>query len=187
MGPTLSPTCMASTNESESGACIDIAAVFAKYVNQNVENDESSSPGASSGSSDNIQASSLDIDSQMEDITMFEYQKPLDLINGADDQIQQVIPQFSMCQDITGQDFVYQDSNAFELQPQGVLGDELASDILWSEGTSLPNFGFQQQMVQVQDFGLFSPDDQLRISANLVTDNWGSFDYLSACEFYSTP
>ncbi|KAI3464636.1 hypothetical protein Pfo_021299 [Paulownia fortunei] len=184
--PTLSPVCVGSTNESESGACIDMAAVFAKYVNQNVENEESLSPGASSGSSDNVQASSLDMDSQMEDITMFEYQKPMDLISGADDQIQQVLPQFSMHQDIDGQDFVYQDSNAFELQ-QGILGDELAADIIWSEGTDLPNFGSQSQpMVQVQDFGLFSPDDQFRISANLVTDNWGSFE-LSAYELFSTP
>ncbi|KAK6115075.1 hypothetical protein DH2020_007344 [Rehmannia glutinosa] len=187
--PTLSP---GSTNESESPTRIDMAAVFAKYVNPNVENHEdySFSPGASSGSSDNVQGSSFD--SQIEDVTMFDqYQKvSMDLINDGDNnQIQQVIPQFSMHQEIDGQDFVYQDCNGFDQMQQGtMLGDELAGDVLWSEGTNLPNFGSQlvQPMVQVQDLGLFSPDDQFRISANLVADNWGSFD-LSAYELFSTP
>ncbi|KAK6118813.1 hypothetical protein DH2020_047448 [Rehmannia glutinosa] len=160
--PTLSP---GSTNESESPTRIDMAAVFS-------------------------QRSSFD--SQIEDVTMFDqYQKvSMDLINDGDNnQIQQVIPQFSMHQEIDGQDFVYQDCNGFDQMQQGtMLGDELAGDVLWSEGTNLPNFGSQlvQPMVQVQDLGLFSPDDQFRISANLVADNWGSFD-LSAYELFSTP
>ncbi|KAK4429552.1 Dof zinc finger protein DOF3.5 [Sesamum alatum] len=180
---TAPPVCMGSTNESEGGPDIDLAAVFAKYVNQNGENEESSSsPGASSGSSDNVQASPLDLDSQMEDITMFEYQKPVDLISGgADDQIQQVIPdQFSMHEDhqFNGQDFVYQDCNAFDQLQQGIaLGDELSPDMLWSDGTDLPSFETQQSMMQLQDsFGFITNDEQLRFSANLVSDNWGSFD-----------
>ncbi|XP_057795531.1 dof zinc finger protein DOF1.2-like [Salvia miltiorrhiza] len=153
------------------GACIDMAAVFAKYVNHGAENDESSlSPGAAStgSSSENAQASAMEE-------AFYEYQTtPLD-------QMQQVMPQMSTCQDVSSQQFVYQD---FELQQQGVL----CEDILWAEGTTLPSFAYQQQpMVQVEDCGLFAPDDdQLRISANLVSDNWGSFD-LSAYDFYSTP
>ncbi|KAL0314427.1 UNVERIFIED_CONTAM: Dof zinc finger protein DOF3.5 [Sesamum angustifolium] len=186
--PALSPVCMgSSTNESESGPDIDLAAVFAKYVNQNGENEESScSPGASSGSSDhNVQASPLDLDSQMEDMTMFDqYQKvAVDLISGGDDQIQQVIPHefSSMHEDhdqFNGQGFVYQDSNAFDQVQQGiVLGDELSAEMLWSEGTDLPGFENQQSMMQLQDsFGFITNDEQLRFSANLVSDNWGSFD-----------
>ncbi|KAL8515188.1 hypothetical protein ACS0TY_014050 [Phlomoides rotata] len=176
------PACnvQGSTDESSGGAVIDMAAVFAKYVNQDGENEEySSSLGASSGSSENFQASSLEIDSrQMEDITMFEYQKPT--FNDQNMQQQQVISQDI----ITGQELVFQDPKAFELE-QGVLCDELVADMnmmLGLESTTLPTIGSQQPLVQVEDYGLFSPDDQLRISA----DNWASFD-LSAYDFYSTP
>ncbi|KAH6824079.1 hypothetical protein C2S53_004045 [Perilla frutescens var. hirtella] len=186
------------------GACIDMAAVFAKYVNQNLENvDESSafSPGASTGSSsDNVQASStfdVDNDSQFEDINdnnnnnnNFNNNNNTSRFVGDDQMQQAAVPQMSTCHDVSGQQFVYGDCSGFELQlQQGVLCDELSPDILWSEGTTLPNLGFQQQpMVQVEDCGLFAADDydQLRISANLVSDNWGSFD-LSAYDFYSTP
>ncbi|KAI3460499.1 hypothetical protein Pfo_017162 [Paulownia fortunei] len=170
--------CVESANESESGSDIDLAAVFAKYVNQNVENDESCGAGASFASSDNVKASSLDIDSQIEDAPLFEYRKPVDLISGADDQLQQGHEY------VDGQDFVYQNCNAFELE--GILGTEVAGDMLWSEGTNLPSFGSQQSMLHLQDFEIFSPDDQLRISANLANDNWGSFD-LSGYEIFTRP
>ncbi|KAL0360342.1 UNVERIFIED_CONTAM: Dof zinc finger protein DOF1.2 [Sesamum radiatum] len=75
----------------KAGADIDLAAVFAKYVKQNGENEESScSPGASSGSSDhNVQASPLDLDGQMEDMsTMFDqYQKVAVDLMGAGEMI----------------------------------------------------------------------------------------------------
>ncbi|GFP97815.1 dof zinc finger protein dof3.5 [Phtheirospermum japonicum] len=166
---------LGEAGESGNSTCIDMAAVYAKYVNQNVGVEDSFSPGASSGSSE--------IDSQMEDATMFEYQNKVPILGG-DDQMQHVLPQFSVHQGMDGQDYVYQDFNAFDQMPQGMIGDEIGADVLWSEGTSLPSFGSQvQPAMQVQDFGLISPDDdQFRVSANLVADNWGSFD-LSTYEF----
>ncbi|KAL6524990.1 hypothetical protein OROMI_030583 [Orobanche minor] len=196
--PTLSPAGGPgrADTEPDSGTRIDLAAVYAKYVNPNFGNEESSSPGASSGSSadNNMGGSSLDhgTDGQIEDVAMMsEYQEmlPVDLISGGDDQIQQLVPQFSAEQEIDGRDFAGQDfdDGGFEMMTHqqlgmGMIGDQAlsaAADVLWSEeGAALPNYGSQVQpvMQQVQDFGLFSPDDQFRISANLVVDNLGSFD-----------
>lgn len=121
-----------------------------------VENDESSGF-----------ASSEDV--QTEDSTMFECGKSVGLINGADDQLQQV----HEC--IDGPDFVYQNFGGFEVD--GLLGTELGGETLWSECSDLQSFGSQQPMVQqLQEFEVFSTDDQLRVSENLVTDNWASFD-----------
>ncbi|KAL6511962.1 hypothetical protein OROGR_021559 [Orobanche gracilis] len=197
--PTLSPG--GAATESDSGTRIDLAAVYAKYVNPNIGNEESSSPGASSGSSAennsyNIGGSSSDhsTDGQIEDVAMMsEYQEMMsvDLISGrGDEQIQQLIPQFPVDQEIDGRpDFAWQDfDGGFETMSyqqqqlgMGMIGDQVlaAANVLWSEeGATLPEFGSQVQpvMQQVQDFGLFSPDDQFRIFENLVVDSLGSFD-----------
>ncbi|KAL1533512.1 dof zinc finger protein DOF3.5-like [Salvia divinorum] len=122
-----------SPSPDPAGACIDMAAVFANYVSGAGDNESSLSLGSSS---ENAQASA------------FEYQMPLGLIG--DDHMQQMMPQMSMCQDVSGQQFLYQD------------GFEIGEDMLWEEGTTLPSFAFPT--VQVEDCGLFTPD------------NWSSFD-----------
>ncbi|KAL3641148.1 hypothetical protein CASFOL_016116 [Castilleja foliolosa] len=165
VSPTLSPGGgQGQAGELGNSTCIDVAAVYAKYVNHDAGVEESFCPGASSGSSE--------IDSHIKDVTMF------------DDRMQHVLPQFSVHQGMDGQDYVYQDFNAFDQMAQGMIVDEIRADVLWSEGTSLSNFGSNvQPAMQVQDFGLISPDDdQFRLPENLVADNWGSFD-LSAYEF----
>ncbi|KAG8389807.1 hypothetical protein BUALT_Bualt01G0016900 [Buddleja alternifolia] len=147
--------------------------VFARYLNQNIENNCSINFRVDCTPS-----------SQIEEIAMLECRKPFDLINGADDddQLQQVLDQLLMDEDINGQDFVY--NNCDDIEVQGVIGNGLASDILWSGGTDLPNSGSQRSTVLMQDFDqIFSPDDQLRISANVV-ENWGSFD-VSGSEIFT--
>ncbi|KAL3840084.1 hypothetical protein ACJIZ3_024675 [Penstemon smallii] len=180
--PALSPGNGAgSAYESENGSEIDLAAVFAKYVNHNVDKEEFSSPGDSSVSSDNVQTSSLDIDGQMDDNgTMFEYRRKTEnLIDGGDDD--QMLHQMLMDDDFNGHNFMYQNSHD-ALEVQGILGADV-----WSDGINLQSFEGQDSMVQMQDLGLFSPDhDHFRVSANLVQDSWGSFD-LSAYEFLSKP
>ncbi|KAL3638908.1 hypothetical protein CASFOL_016815 [Castilleja foliolosa] len=156
----VSPSLSSDGGMGQNSTCIDMAAVYAKYVNQNAGVEESFSP---SGSSEN--------DGQFEDVTM------LVPSLGVDDQMQHDLPKLSVHGGMDGQDYVCQDFNDF---------DQMAQGMLWSEGTSLPSFGsdVQPAMQQVQDFGLISPDDddQFRVSANLMADNWGSFD-LSAYEF----
>lgn len=149
--------------------------MFASYVNQSGVEESSFSPGGSSGSSsENVPASSLEMDSQIEDqMGVYEFG------NG---QVQQLLPDhFSLHhhQMMDGQDFVYQqeDCSAFD-------GISLGDEMLWSDASDLPSFGSNQHpTAQDQDFGLFSPDDQFRISG---TDNWASFD-LSTYEIFSTP
>ncbi|KAL1543725.1 dof zinc finger protein DOF1.2-like [Salvia divinorum] len=124
--------------------CIDMAAVFANYVSHGsaaADNESSLSPYAAStgSSSDSVTT-------------------PFGLIG--DDQLQQVMPEMSTCQDVSSQEFY-----GFEMQQE---------DILWEEGTTLPSLAYQQQpMVQVEECGLLTPDD------------WGAFD-LASYDFYST-
>ncbi|KAL8459335.1 hypothetical protein ACS0TY_036722 [Phlomoides rotata] len=87
-----------------------------------------------------------------------EFMLPEDAHNG---QSTTLFEQGNDC--IDGQDFVYQNFAAFE-----VGGDQM----LWSEGSDLQSFGSQNEPLMVQEFEGF---DQ-RMSENLVTDNWGSFD-----------
>ncbi|XP_073128176.1 dof zinc finger protein DOF3.5-like [Henckelia pumila] len=174
-----------TTNET-----IDLAVVFAKYLNRDdveiVHDQESYS-----------QASSYDnIDSQVEGFSARSDRngEPSDFVDAGhghgdhdQDQLQQVIPQSSSAfEGINGQDFVYQ--NCGDLEMQGMLGEELAGDLVWSDhhDINLASFGSEESTAQIQDFGLFSADDELRISANLVHDNWGSFD-LSGYEIFSRP
>ncbi|XP_073315882.1 dof zinc finger protein DOF3.5 [Primulina huaijiensis] len=175
-GPTHSPE---PTNET-----IDLAVVFAKYLNRDVESHDQESSS---------QASSYDnIDSQVEgfSIALDPNGQPSDSVDAGDDhdqddQLQQVIPQASSTfEGINGQDFVYQSCG--DLEMQSILGEELAGNLVWSDDMNLANFGSQESTAQIQDFGLFSADNELRIPANRVHDNWGSFD-LSGYEIFSRP
>ncbi|CAI9778038.1 unnamed protein product [Fraxinus pennsylvanica] len=180
------------TSDQSSGAVdIDLAAVFANYLNQNVGNNEeksggeSSSPGASYASSSEIQASSLDMDSQLED-ALFEYQKPVepvDFIDTAEFQEVLIPDHLSNIHEENGPEFMDHNPNNFRLKT--MLGDELGPEI-WSDVPNLLNFPCQLPMVQFQDFEAFLTDDQSRLSANLESNNWGSFD-MSGYEFFSVP
>ncbi|KAK8580190.1 hypothetical protein V6N13_143315 [Hibiscus sabdariffa] len=74
--------------------------------------------------------------------------------------------------------------NAFGLQ--NLLAEELGQDVFWSNSAAnTPSFECQP-MVQLQQFESFPVDDQLKISANLMPDNWSVFD-LSGFELFSKP
>ncbi|XP_022895193.1 dof zinc finger protein DOF5.6-like [Olea europaea var. sylvestris] len=181
------------TSDQSCGAVdIDLATVFANYLNQNMETnkeksggEESSSPGASHASSSEIQACSLDIDSQLED-ALFEYQKPVEPVDFIDTALFQevlITDHLSNIHEENVQEIMDHNSNNFRLQT--MLGDELGPEI-WSDGLNLENFPCQLPMVQLQDFEAFSSDDRLRHSANLESNNWGSFD-MTGYEFFSGP
>lgn len=179
-------TCPGSTHSLEpTNETIDLAVVFAKYLNRDVESHDQESSSQTS-SYDNI-------DSQVEgfSIALDRNGQPSDSVDAGDDhdqdqdQLQQVIPQASSTfEGINGQDFVY--PNCGDLEMQGILGEEPAGDLVWSSDMNLVNFGSQESTTQIQDFGLISADDELRIPENLVHDNWGSFD-LSGFEIFSKP
>ncbi|XP_051139648.1 dof zinc finger protein DOF1.2 [Andrographis paniculata] len=179
--PSHGQGCAGESGGGGAAADIDLAAVFARYVSQNIrENEESSSPGGSSGSSENIPAGMPEC---LDDVTTCQYQKPLDLTNGGDDrdELRQVMADISSIDgEINGQDFIYQGYNGYDLQEQCVLGDDLG--LLWSnESTNLPNFEWQ-----LEELENFSQDDQFRVSENLSLENWGLFE-LSAHDYFSRP
>ncbi|KAK3028854.1 hypothetical protein RJ639_038539 [Escallonia herrerae] len=152
---------------------IDLAAVFAKYLNQDsgLENEvvgEESSSAASSESFD-LQLNSLEVETQLENI-MMECQLTFDLIE--EGQLHEEFPRVLVDED-TVQKFPSYTPNAFQLET--VVGDELPQDISWSEDATLPNLAWQP-MAQFQEFGSFLPDDQTKIPTNLFHDNWTAFD-----------
>ncbi|KAG6388598.1 hypothetical protein SASPL_150030 [Salvia splendens] len=112
-----------SPSPSPAGACIDVGGA-----------------GGDDSSSENAQASAFG-----EATAALEYETPLELVGG-DQMQQQGMPQMSMCQDVSGQQFLF----------------EMGEDMLWEEGTTLPSFAYPA--VQVDDCGVFVPD------------NWSSFD-----------
>ncbi|CAK9134735.1 unnamed protein product [Ilex paraguariensis] len=149
---------------------IDLAAVFANYLNQdsgfgNKIGGDESSIGANSSS--NSTPNSLDLVRELEDV----------MIECQETQFLSGLPQVFVGEENVDGAMVH-DPNAFELQ--SLLGDGLEQENSWPDGPSMENFGWQQE------FGTLSTDDQLRISANLISNNWSSFD-LSDYEIFSRP
>nr|XP_027089698.1 dof zinc finger protein DOF3.5-like [Coffea arabica] len=178
------------SNNSSNGADIDLAAVFAKFLNQdNSSNDldkihvstdqESSSSGVSPTSLD-LPLGYLDRENQIEDM-IFQCQKPSDFIDG--DQMHEGHPSLSIDVDNV-EELLDQNCNAFELQ--AILGEEIGEDACLSDGISLPNFEWQSTL-QFQDFGSFSTDHAMKIPSNLADDNWNTFDVSAGYEIFSRP
>ncbi|CAA0831657.1 Dof zinc finger protein DOF3.5 [Striga hermonthica] len=161
-GPTPSPAPNPDARP-EPGPCIDLAAVFARYVGPGPDGDEPSfSPGPSSGSSDGPVFEAAPADGLID----------LGGFGG---------------REMDGGDFGLQDFDPIGMG-QGAIGCD-AADLLWTaeDTTNLPDFGGEVQPgMQVPDFGLFSNDDPFRVPANLLGDNWAPFD-LPAYELFSNP
>uniref|UniRef100_A0A5B7BC71 Dof zinc finger protein n=1 Tax=Davidia involucrata TaxID=16924 RepID=A0A5B7BC71_DAVIN len=190
----LSPPCPSpspggvSTNENDpsmvppSGADIDLAAVFAKFLNQNSSFEDSEQlvigsellPDHQANASFDHLPNSLDPDTQLEE-AMIECQKQYDLIA---DLPHMFVVDNQQDEEKIDQEFMGRDPTDF-----GLLGGEVEQDVLWSESS---NFAWQQ-MGQLQELGSFSSDDQSKISTNLIGDCWNSFDLSAAYEVFSRP
>lgn len=165
------------------GSDIDLAVVFAKFLNESSssqETDLSAAKTSNSSTPDNVV--------QNDDFNVHNVMGNGDLnILG---EFPQVFGQLQEEEDRRVQDFLEDDMvNAHGLQ--ALLGDEIVDHqvALWSdqaETETLPNFTWQRAMFQLQDFDSFPADDQLKASANLISDNWTSFD-LPGFELYSRP
>ncbi|KAM7507864.1 hypothetical protein LguiA_018317 [Lonicera macranthoides] len=128
---------------------IDLAAVFANFLNQNNSGSETNENSSRS--------SSLEIDRE----------NPCDLID--ESRFGDVLPRIE--DDV--EEFLGGEVNGFELQ--GMIGAELPAP------ESLPDFVWQ-----MPDFGSLLAEDQLKISNNLIGENWGSFD-VPGYELFSRP
>ncbi|GMJ02252.1 hypothetical protein like AT1G21340 [Hibiscus trionum] len=124
---------------------IDLAVVFAKFLNHNSSFDQPE-PNEHNNSS-------------------LECQK----------QVGHSIPEPCMLQEMPETDEI----EAFGLQ--NLLADDdqmVLQDGLWSDhdvAATIPDFEWQP-MGQMQQFESFPVDDQLKVSANLMNEDWGSFD-----------
>ena len=162
-------------DSSTNGSDIDLAVVFANFLNQNpsnnIEQPEFMTVPDLVPNDSNPQSDSQNCLNS----SAFESQKPVEegdiLFQG-------------LGQDEKVQEFIEDDDvNAFGLQ--SLLEDEVVQDVLWSDTASLPNLMWQP-MVQVQELESFQSNDQLRISTNLINDCWSSLD-LSGFEVFSRP
>ncbi|KAL7618408.1 dof zinc finger protein DOF1.2 [Lactuca sativa] len=136
-----------SANESPERANIDLADVFAKFLNQSSDdqqNDEIVGEDSPSGS----------------EMLLCDFTEEAELQN-------MVVPPFTG-EDNEIEEFVVQNTNLLELQD--ILNEELPQDISWSDdNTTLSSFTWQQ------DFEPFiCNNDDLNISSDVVTDNWSS-------------
>ncbi|GAV67740.1 zf-Dof domain-containing protein [Cephalotus follicularis] len=171
------------TNINNGGSDIDLAVVFAKFLNQN------SSVEPEFG---NHQANALigisnpvALDSCQINDPMIEFQQPSDLVNEVVmiEELPQMLVGDKQQEEEKIQDFMESGMHTFGLQNL-LINEEVVHDFLWSDAETMPNFTYQP-MVQLHLLDSFPADDQIRNSTNLVTDNWSSFD-LSAFEVFSS-
>ncbi|XP_059630217.1 dof zinc finger protein DOF1.2 [Cornus florida] len=142
------------------GTDIDLAAVFANYLNQNNEVVETNLPN----------------DSRLEDV-LIECHEPSDPTKKA-----------QLLEDITHvfvgdsrRDDKVEELTRNEIDAFGLFTDEVEQDILWSDDAATAFSSFA-----LQEFGSLSSDDHSKYSATLVDDYWNSFD-LSAYEVFPRP
>ncbi|XP_058189434.1 dof zinc finger protein DOF3.5-like [Rhododendron vialii] len=146
-----SPSPPRSPTGGPKGSGIDLAEVFAKYLN----------PNSSNGSG--LTGPSVQV------------------IEESDPFLSGISPSFTVSdrnpEEERVQEFSGHDPICFGLDD--MASDELDQELLWSEAattSTLPNFEWQP-MAEMQDFGSFSTvDDPSKISPNIIGDNWSFFD-----------
>ncbi|KAF9682725.1 hypothetical protein SADUNF_Sadunf05G0138500 [Salix dunnii] len=174
------------------GSEIDLAVVFAKFLNQDLSHEpEFTGEELLNEGCDqmvNLSSSSTPSDCLQND-AMMESLKRSDLIQGSsllEGKSQVLAGENQRLEEERIQELIEsQDMNAFGLQ--NLLSDEIVQDALWSDDATLPKFPNWQPVVQLQDFDSFSVDDRLKISSNFISDNnWNSLDVLGF-EVFSRP
>lgn len=145
-----------------SGADIDMAAVFAKFLNDRSSNSDNFPEEFVSQEFDNV-SNSFAPDSIQNDPILEEF-------NGIP-----VGEKQQQCQNLLEMSDVNNANAAFELQT--LLDDEVVQDFSW------------QSVFQLQEFDSFGANhDQLLASSNPMNDNWSnSFDFPAGFEVYSRP
>ncbi|KAF9687104.1 hypothetical protein SADUNF_Sadunf02G0059000 [Salix dunnii] len=175
-----------------NGSDIDLAAVFSKFLNQNLSHGpESTDEEMRHEGSElvNISSSSTPISDSYQNDPVMESLKRSDLTqesNLLEGRSQVLVGEMQQFEEERIQEVIEsQDMNAFGLQNS--LIDEIVQDAWWSDDATLPDVPNWQPMVQLRGFDSFSVDDRLKISANFISDsNWSSFD-LSGFEVFPRP
>ncbi|XP_074263693.1 dof zinc finger protein DOF1.2-like [Silene latifolia] len=144
-----------SDYSQESAPDIDMAAVFAKFLNHEIN--EVTNTTSSDASHDSLTSISCGMESGF-DSQMF----PLDIL-------EQESPVMDPVQEEgTIQGFMNPDLGSF---------DDLIEDVFWSDDSNISSLTWQP-VAQSQEFeSTLLPEDQYKVSADLVfTDNWSYFD-----------
>ncbi|KAK9073117.1 hypothetical protein SSX86_007441 [Deinandra increscens subsp. villosa] len=158
-----------SANESPERANIDLADVFAKFLNQNSDQanletigDDSSSGNGDSSSGNEVRLCDLTEEFEMQDVG--------------------INPSFTSGENHQIDEFIAQNTNLMELQD--ILNEELPQDIYWSNDTNaLPGLAWQQ------DFEPFiCNNDDFNIATDVVTEDWSStsLDLPSVGKFFQS-
>ncbi|EEF36222.1 hypothetical protein RCOM_0137680 [Ricinus communis] len=179
------------TGSNNDGSEIDLAVVFAKFLNQ-----ESSFQPEFVGKelpdepSDQELVSVANSLSPPDSDAVIECQNLIgESIQESNDLLQALLVAGNQDQEQGDQEMIMESQDMNEFGLQTLLGDEIVQDALWSEAeTSLSNVTWQipVDQVQPQGFDSFSVDDQLKIPTNLINDNaWSSFDLSAGFEVFS--
>ncbi|XVE55194.1 hypothetical protein DITRI_Ditri03aG0140000 [Diplodiscus trichospermus] len=174
-----------------SGSDIDLAVVFAKFLNQSTSFDQSDqvvtqeSPNEANEGIDVWSSLEPDNNSQ-NDLSVDGQKTPVHSI--PESYMLQETPQVK--QQLEENNSVHHElletdhTNTFGLQ--NLLAGEMMQDALWSDDAATTPIFEWQPMAQLQEFESFPMDDQLKISPNLMAENWSCFDFPGS-GFYSKP
>lgn len=153
---SLSNTCASSIEYSVAqqggvnGSDIDLAAVFAEFLNQDSSYKEPEFIGQEFPNNkptellvNESNCLNPDVGGQ-NDTLMIESQKPMDLVHESDllEGQSQVLLGEKQQQEDRNQEFIESDMNAFGLQT--LFGDEMVHDALWSDEAACPDVTWQQ-------------------------------------------
>ncbi|XWS23584.1 hypothetical protein CRYUN_Cryun28dG0027500 [Craigia yunnanensis] len=171
---------------------IDLAVVFAKFLNQSTSFDQPDqivTQESPSEANEGIDVwSSLEQDNNSHNDSPMECQKPL-VHSIPESYMLQDMPQVK--QQLEENNSVHQGlletdhMNAFGLQ--NLLAGEMVQDALWSDDAATTPIFEWQPMAQLQQFESFPVVDQLNISANLIAENWSSSFDLPEFGLFSKP
>ncbi|KAI3736654.1 hypothetical protein L2E82_26596 [Cichorium intybus] len=136
-----------SANELPERANIDLADVFAKFLNQNSDQQNDEVIGEDSSNGSGMLPCELTEEAELQNVVIPPF-------TGDDNEIEE---------------FMVQNTNLLELQD--ILNDEeMPQDISWSDDTTtLSSFTWQQEFEP-----FICNNDDLNISSNVVTENWSS-------------
>ncbi|KAL6213987.1 hypothetical protein ACLB2K_013425 [Fragaria x ananassa] len=169
------------SKEGANGSDIDMAAVFANFLNQNSSNGHDPNLVGSESIPDNVHdANALSDHSQNSSNLAEDLLESVELLQGLvlpDHDLQQSHEEDNI-HNIMGNHQSHQDLSIHEFGLQGLLDDE---DVFWSDTTaSLTSNTTSFNWQELDNSFPSDDDDHMKISTtttNLCSENWSSFDF----------
>lgn len=173
-----------------NGSDIDLAVVFANFLNQNSGIDHDPNlVGSESLRDDDHERNALSDHSQISSNTAEDLLEPVELLEGLvlpDHQVHQQLQEEDIIQNFMASQH-HHDMSVHEFGLQGLLGVE---DVFWSNATTTSLTSTTTNSFTWQELDNSFPsddDDHMKISTTTTTlcsDNWSSFDF-SGFEVFS--